>query len=100
LEKENEAEAERGSLMAEIRADSIGTETDVLDIYLPEFLRNDIDALVRGYENNSTLLDCLYCEVQGSINAAFYNGQITEREAAFLRRKYLGLELEDQGFGH
>jgi hypothetical protein len=71
-------------------------DTDISLLYLPEFLKNDIDALVRGYENNSSLLDCLYCEVQGSINVAFYNGQITETEAAALRKKYLGLDTEKQ----
>ena len=61
---------------------------------LPEFLRNDIIALKEGYKNNSSLLDCLYCEVQGSINAAFYSNQITQAEADFLRKKHLGLERQ------
>ena len=59
---------------------------------LPTFLRDDIIAFEEGIKNNSTLLDCLYCEVQGSINVAFYGNQITQAEADFLRKKYLGLE--------
>jgi len=62
---------------------------------LPTFLKNDILALEKGYKDNSTLLDCLYCEVQGSINSAFYGRQISEDEAWFLREKYLGLKRSD-----
>jgi hypothetical protein len=61
---------------------------------LPTFLRDDIIAFEEGIKNNSTLLDCLYCEVQGSINAAFYGNQITQAEADFLRKKHLGLERQ------
>ncbi len=64
---------------------------ELFEATLPSFLKNDIDALATGYKNKSDLLDCLYCEVQGSINSAFYSDMITEDEAAFLRKKYLGL---------
>ena len=63
-----------------------------LENSLPKYLKDDIDALAKGYKNNSTLLDCLYCEVQGSINSALYGNEITEKQAVFLRKKYLGLE--------
>jgi len=63
-----------------------------LEMSLPKYLKDDIDDLMKGYENNSTLLDCLYCEVQGSINSALYGNEITEEQAVFLREKYLGLE--------
>lgn len=62
------------------------------ELSLPKYLKDDIDALVKGYENNSTLLDCLYSEVQGSINSALYGNEISEKQAVFLRGKYLGLE--------
>jgi len=62
-----------------------------LEIYLPRYLKNDIVALEEGIKNNSTLLDCLYDEVQGSINSAYYDNQITENQADYLRGKYLGL---------
>ncbi|MDR0446347.1 MAG: hypothetical protein LBH17_04850 [Oscillospiraceae bacterium] len=67
-------------------------DEDILLKCLPEFLRHDIDALAAAYENPekyATLIDCLYCEVQGSINSAYYGGQITEKEAALLRSRYL-----------
>jgi hypothetical protein len=66
-------------------------QQSILEVVLPTYLKNDILALEEGRKNNSALLDCLYCEVQGSINSAFYNNEITETEANFLRGKYLGL---------
>jgi len=63
-----------------------------LEASLPPYLKNDILALLEGEMNNSLLLDCLYCEVQGSINAALYGKAITEEDAVYLRRKYLGWE--------
>ena len=67
-------------------------QQDILEIILPEYLKQDIISLEEGRINDSALLDCLYCEVQGSINLAFYNHEITEAEASFLRKKHLGLE--------
>ena len=66
-------------------------EEELLEISLPPYLKNDIIAFVEGQKNNSRLLDCLYGEVYGSINSAFYSKEITEAEAKFLREKYLGL---------
>lgn len=62
---------------------------EIFEKCLPRFLQDDIDALVEGRKNNSSLLDCLYCEVQGSINSALYGNYITEKEAQYLREKYL-----------
>lgn len=59
---------------------------------LPRFLRDDIEALIQGMENHSSVLDCLYNEVQGSINLAFYGHEISWQQADYLRKKYLGLE--------
>lgn len=57
---------------------------------LPRYLKNDIDAFVEGLKNNSTLLDCLWGELYGSINIAQINDcVISEDEANFLRYKYL-----------
>jgi len=66
-------------------------QQNILMKILPEFLKNDIMALEEGRRNKSTLLDCLWGEVYGSINSAFYGHAITENEADFLRKKYLGL---------
>ena len=49
-------------------------------------------AFEEGRNNNSDIPDCLYDELQGSINFAFYDNKITSEQAAFLRKKYLRLE--------
>ena len=59
------------------------------EINLPEYLQNDLDALVKGYKERPLYLDCLYNEVQGSINLAWYGNEITEEQAIYLREKYL-----------
>ena len=64
---------------------------DLLELNLPRYLRNDIEALKKGEQEKSTLLDCLWGEVYGSINAAFYDNEISEEQADYLRAKYLGL---------
>lgn len=59
------------------------------EVNLPKFLENDLNAYKKGIEENSTLLDCLWGEVYGSINSAYYDGSISEEQAAYLREKYL-----------
>ncbi len=57
---------------------------------LPEYLQHDLDAYKEGLRNHSSLLDCLWGELYGSINiAAISEGLITPEHADYLRRKYL-----------
>lgn len=57
---------------------------------LPEYLQHDLDAYKEGLKNHSDLLDCLWSELYGSINAAeIDDGAITKEHADFLRNKYL-----------
>ena len=57
---------------------------------LPEYLQHDLDAFKDGLANNSTLMDCLWGELYGSINMAEINdGVITHEHAEYLRDKYL-----------
>ena len=57
---------------------------------LPGFLQHDLDAYKDGLKNGSNLLDCLWGELYGSINAALINDQsITQEHADYLRKKYL-----------
>lgn len=57
---------------------------------LPEYLQHDLDAYKEGLKNHSDLLDCLWGELYGSINAAeIDDGIITKEHADFLRNKYL-----------
>lgn len=58
---------------------------------LPRYLRNDIEAFKEGVRTNSTVLDCLWDELYGSINSAFYDNEISETEAKYLREEYLGI---------
>lgn len=57
---------------------------------LPEYLQHDLDAYKEGLKQQSSLLDCLWGELYGSINmAAISDGVITSEHADYLRQKYL-----------
>ena len=68
------------------------TYEDIMELSLPPYLINDIEALKEGIKNGSSVLDCLYDEVYGSINAAYHDREITNEQAVHLRKKFLGLE--------
>jgi len=68
-------------------------DEQLFEASLPGYLKKDISAWEEGLKNESSVLDCLYCELQASINSAFYANVITEKQADHLRRKYLGLEI-------
>lgn len=57
---------------------------------LPGYLQKDLDAYKDALENGSSLLDCLWGELYGSINAAeISDGVITSAHADYLRQKFL-----------
>ncbi len=57
---------------------------------LPGYLQHDLDAFKEGLKTGSTLMDCLWGELYGSINIAEINdGTITPEHADYLRNKYL-----------
>ena len=57
---------------------------------LPDYLQHDLDAYKEGLRSHSSLLDCLWGELYGSINtAAVSEGSITAEHADYLRNKYL-----------
>lgn len=57
---------------------------------LPEYLQHDLDAYKEGLKNGSSLLDCLWGELYGSINSAeISDGTITQEHADYLRNKFL-----------
>jgi hypothetical protein len=57
---------------------------------LPPYLQHDLDAFKEGFATGSTLMDCLWGELYGSINIAEINdGAITPEHADYLRQKYL-----------
>ncbi len=57
---------------------------------LPPYLAHDLEAYKKGLVEKSSLLDCLWGELYGSINIAEINdGFITPTQAQYLRDKYL-----------
>ena len=57
---------------------------------LPEYLQRDLDAFKEGLKSGSSLIDCLWGELYGSINMAeISDGVITPEHADYLRQKYL-----------
>lgn len=57
---------------------------------LPEYLQRDLDAFKEGLKNGSSMIDCLWGELYGSINMAeISDGVITPEHADYLRQKYL-----------
>ena len=57
---------------------------------LPPYLQHDLDAYKDALSKHSTLIDCYWGELYGSINIAEINdGLITPEHADYLRQKYL-----------
>ena len=57
---------------------------------LPSYLQRDLDEYKKAVKNQSSLLDCLWSELYGSINMAeVSDGLITHEHAEYLRNKYL-----------
>lgn len=57
---------------------------------LPAYLQQDLDAFKNGLKTHSSLIDCLWGELYGSINMAeISDGAITPEHADYLRKKYL-----------
>lgn len=62
---------------------------EILEKCLPEYLEEDLKRLKEGIKNNDKNLDCLINELQGSINSAFIDGDITEKQCDYLYKKYV-----------
>ena len=57
---------------------------------LPSYLQHDLDVYKDALSKNSTLIDCYWGELYGSINMAeISDGLITPEHADYLRQKYL-----------
>lgn len=70
-------------------------EIGYFEVNLPKFLKDDIEALKQGLIDKPLYLDCLYDEVYGSINTAFWGGEIEDAQAKYLRARYLGIGEEN-----
>lgn len=76
-----------GHRMANNWIDESIERIEYYEVDLPEYLQHDLDEMIKGEEP----YDCLWCELYGSINSAFWDDVITEEHAAYLRARYLGI---------
>ena len=60
-----------------------------LESNLPQSLKTAIKEYADGVAAHSSLLDCLWGELYGSINAHQHGGRISQEQADYLRSKYL-----------
>ena len=65
------------------------------DTNLPADLQKAIQDYLDGIRSQSSVLDCLWDELYGSINANQWGWEITKEQADYLRQKYL-FEPEDE----
>ena len=64
---------------------------------LPADLQKSIQDYLEGIRTQSSVLDCLWDELYGSINANQWGWEITKEQADYLRAKYLfGPEDEEE----
>ena len=60
------------------------------DIYVPDYVQKDIDALQAGLADpNCSYVDCLVEELAATINTAASSGDISDEVADWLFWKYL-----------
>lgn len=64
-------------------------DEEILEKCLPTYLENDLKNLKEGIKNKVKYLDCLINELQGSVNSAFIDGDITEEQCDYFYRKYI-----------
>ena len=57
-------------------------------------ISDDLKRFKEGLKNKSSLIDCLICELQDSINCAYVDNEITEEQCDYLYRKYIRMEKE------
>lgn len=68
----------------------------ILEKCLPKYLENDIKNLKEGLKNKVSYIDCLIDEVQGSINSAWTDGDITEEQCDYLYKKYVRIDWSNK----
>ena len=62
---------------------------EALEKCLPKYLEKDLKRYKEGKDNKSNLLDCLICELQDSINCAYVDKEISEKQCNYLYKKYI-----------
>ncbi len=61
----------------------------ILEKCLPKYLENDLKALKIGIKKKVSYVDCLVNELQGSVNSAFVDGDISEEQCDYLYNEYI-----------
>lgn len=69
--------------------DSLPKDQSYLEADLPQSLQQAIKDYAEGVASGSSLLDCLWGELYGTINAHQHGGRIAKEQADYLRAKYL-----------
>ena len=62
-------------------------DEEILEKCLPKYLENNLKNLKEGIKNKVSYLDCLIDELQGSVNSAWVDGDITEEQCDYFYRK-------------
>lgn len=63
---------------------------------LPKYLQYDLDEYKKGLKKHSSIIDCLWGELYGSINMAeISDGVISSEHAEYLRQKYLWGKMDE-----
>lgn len=72
------------------------SDNDYYESGLPEYLQHDLDEYKKALVNGSNLMDCLWCELYGSINVAENtDGVIPSEHADYIRKKYLFGDIQE-----
>ena len=64
-------------------------ESIEIDFYIPKYLQENIDNLIKARKENRLDADCEEEELISNINRAYNSKDITESQAMLLRKKYL-----------
>jgi len=66
---------------------------EILEKCLPKCVENDLKNLKDGIKNNVKHIDCLLNELQGSVNSAYVDGEISEEQCDYLYKKYIRMKI-------
>lgn len=66
---------------------------EIYEKCLPTYLERDLINLKNGIKDNVSYIDCLINELQGSVNSAFVDGDITEAQCDYLYERYIRMEI-------
>ena len=65
---------------------------EIFEKCISKYLEEDLKRLKEGIKNQVSYLDCLINELQGSVNSAFVDGDITEKSSViiFIENIFMG----------